>query len=228
MNGPDVATDHWSLSGQWVTRLEDEPQSTDRLVRFLEGIGSFHPSLGQWLINGEPVGPDPAATLVGLWRGDEQFAEHGYKIGLWNGSPQRLTQATIMVQSGVTAPYLKSSVSLELPRPAGAPELYEPDTMRALVETAVSIWELAWCSVRPYAIWNASDRGGSIGVFASWMTYLDNSLITRVGDLPGGVGTLDAGHGSLFVMAPTPSELTLDVVRSVTRAVELDPAWTLS
>jgi Immunity protein 52 len=224
---PDVATDHWTMSGQWATRPEDESQCADRLVRFLEGIRSFHPSLGRWVFNGTPVGLD-AATLAGLMRRDEQFAEHGCKIGLWNGVPERPTQATIMVTCGVTAAYLKSSISLELPQPAGARELYELDTMRTFLEVAVSIWELAWCSVRPYGIWNSSDRGSSIGVFASWISYLDNSLITRVRDLPSGVSRLDAGHGSLFVMAPTPAELTLDVVHSVARTVELDPAWRLS
>jgi hypothetical protein len=132
-----------------------------------------------------------------------------------------------MINCGVTAPYVQSFVSLELPQPAGAPELYELDTMRTFVETAVSTWELAWCSVRPYGIWKASGREGSIGVFASWLAYLDNSLITRVGELPGGVSRLDAGRGTLFVMASTPAELTLDGVHSVARAVDLDPDWQL-
>jgi Immunity protein 52 len=224
---PDMATDHWTMTGQWATRPEDEVQCAERLVRFLEGIGSLHPSLGRWLFNGRPVKLN-ATTLAGLMRRDEEFAEHGCKIGLWNGAADRATEATIMVNCGVTASYAKSSITLALPQPAGAPELYELETMRTFLERTVSMWDLAWCSVRPYGLLNSSDRGSSVAVFASWMAYLDNSLITRVRDLPGGVSTFDSGQGRLFVMAPTPAELTLDVVHSVARSVELDPAWKLS
>jgi hypothetical protein len=64
-------------------------------------------------------------------------------------------------------------------------------------------------------------------VFASWLVHLDNSLIIRVGDLPSQVSTVDAGTGTLFVMAPTPADLTLDVVHAVAGAVELNPDWEL-
>jgi hypothetical protein len=157
-------------------------------------------------------------------RRDEQFPEHGCKFALWNGVSDRPTQATIMINCGVTVPYDKSFVSLDLPQPVGAPELYELDTMRAFVETAVSTWEMAWCSVGPYGIRDASERV----VFASWIAYLDNGLIVRLGDLPSRVSVLDVGRGRLFVMAPTPAELSVDAVRSVARAVEVDPDWRLS
>jgi hypothetical protein len=132
-----------------------------------------------------------------------------------------------MINCDVTVPYLKSFVSLDLPQPAGAPELYELDAMRAFVEQAVSVWEMAWCSVGPYGIREASGREGTHAVFASWLVHLDNSLIIRVDDLPSQVSTVDAGNGTLFVMAPTPADLTLDVVHAVAGAVELDPDWEL-
>lgn len=224
---PDAATDHWTLSGRWATRPETELHCAGRLIQFLEGIRSLHPSLARWLYSTKPIRLD-AAAIASHMRRDEQFPEHGYKLTLWNGAPDRPTQATIMVNCGVTAPYVQSFVSLELPRPVGAPELYAVDTMRMFVETAVSTWDMAWCSVRPHGLWKASDPGDSHAVFASWLAYLDDSLIVRLGDLPAGVGTLDSGNGRLFVMAPTPAELTLDVVQSVARAVELDPEWQLS
>src|SRR5262249_2604494 len=93
---PDVSTDYWTLLGQWDTRPEDELQCADRLIRYLEGIRPFHPSLGRWLFNTEPIRLD-AATIAGHMRRDEAFPEHGCRFSLWNGADQP-TQATIMIE----------------------------------------------------------------------------------------------------------------------------------
>ncbi len=226
---PDVATDRWTMSGQWATRPEDVSQSGHRLLRFLEGIGPLDPSLRQWFWNAKPVTLD-AASLTNLLRKgkDHQFDEHGWTTAIWNGVPEPPGQSTFTVTCGVTASYLKNKIDFALPRPAGAGELYQLENMLKLIETTISAWQLSWCSVGPYGIWEAAGRGDSIGVFASWIVYLDNSLITRLGDLPYGVRKLDVAQGSLFVMAPTPAELSLEVIDAVQQNVLLDPSWRLS
>jgi hypothetical protein len=107
-------------------------------------------------------------------------------------------------------------------------ELYRLDTMRELMNVTVSAWSPGWCAVSPLGFRKAAPRGDSIGVFASWIAYLDHDLVAGCGDLPGEVRRLDFAQGSLFVMAPTPADLRVDVVDAVQRAVQLDPSWRLS
>lgn len=140
---PDVTTDRWTVSGQWATRPEDVSQCADRLLRFLEGIGPFHPSLRQWFWNREPVTLDPASLTSLLRKGeDPQFDEHGWMTAIWNGVPEPPAQSTFTVNCGVTASYFKSSITFELPRPAGAGELYKLENMLKLIDTTVSAWQL--------------------------------------------------------------------------------------
>jgi hypothetical protein len=225
----DLTTDRWTMSGQWPSRPEDMTRCADRLLRFLEGIGRIHSSLRQWYSDGEPVTPGPA-ELTDLLRDsqDSQFAEHGWKAALWNGVSDPPAQSTFTVTCGATVTYFKNDIELVLPRPANQPELFQLDTMRELVEVTVSAWSPTWCAVYPRGFRKAAPRGDSLGVFASWIAYLDHDLIAGSGGLPDGVRRLDVARGSLFVMAPTPTDLSIDAVDAVQRAVQLDPSWRLS
>lgn len=229
-DGVELAMDVWTVQAGWDTRSDDLPRCAERLRETLTGLaGLGTPALERWLHAGNPVPGELPGLVEMLDEGrneEDPFGELGYTVDLRNGLTDRRTVATLMVHCGTNAEYLNDSVQLQLPRQAGVPELYRADAMIALVEVIVAAWQPRWCRVRSRTLRRATHREDQLEVLASWIAYLDPTVYTR-SDLPDEVRVRDsdAGPGEVFVLAPTPAELTLATIGRLRESVTFAPEW---
>ncbi|MGH3716234.1 MAG: Imm52 family immunity protein [Micromonosporaceae bacterium] len=220
----DLSKDVWVFEGQWDARPDDLSRCAERLLACLDGMSPVDPSLAHWIHDTERVKLDLDSLRELLERGRDELdptGESGSTVGM--GNADDLAAAALTVTCGATASYMKNGITLELPRPAAAPQLYADQPMVELFRTMVSAWRPQWCRVDS---WSLRDAVGteSAGVLGSWIAYLERSLYTRVGELPGDVRVVPVGDGDVFVLAATPDELRLETIDAVRTAIDLPDA----
>lgn len=223
----DLTRDDWILEAQWNGRGDDESTFAERLHQCLSHLASLDPSLAQWhyLIN--EVDHDAASLRELLDYGADRrdrAGKHGWSLSLWNGVEDDRSTA-VNVSCGSTVSDVKDDLKLHLPSPAGMPGLYRLESMLGLCEAMISIWEPQWCRVWPWSLRLATDRMG-IDALASWIVYLDRGLYTRERPIPREVRVSEgAGERDVFVLAPTPEELSLATMDRLRQAIAFPDGW---
>jgi hypothetical protein len=228
--GIDLAEDLWILSLQWNARPDDLASCAQRLWRFLTVIGELDPRLRHWFHDSDKVDVDLDKLMTHLTLGedpDDPSGQHGWTTSIWNGVNDDLAVSTISIACGRMRQGLKNSIEFNLPSPKTAPQLYEADAMRKLLEYATEVWRPQWSCVGPRSLWTAATAtGDSLGVLAAWMVYLDADLLARVDPLPSPTRLDTSPDGDILLsLAPTIEELSLATVTRVRDSVQFQPEW---
>jgi hypothetical protein len=192
-------------------------------------LAVYDERLASWFCDDEPV-PIEAASLAGLldrgWDREHPGGETGSYVSLWNGVEDDVGVATFDVGCGVTASYMRNRVELRPPRPAAVPGLYRADTMVELIRTVVEAWQPQWCRVQSWSLREALG-GESIDVLGSWIVYLDRGVYARGDALPEEISVDGLGEGEVFVLAPTPEELSLGTIDRARQTIVFPDEWSL-
>lgn len=228
--GIDLAEDLWILSLQWNARPDDLASCAQRLWRFLTVIGELDPNLRHWFHDSDKVTVDLDKLMDHLSLGEDPedpSGQNGWTTSIWNGVNDDLAVSTISIACGRMRQDLKNSIEFNLPSPRSAPQLYQPDAMRKLLEYTSAVWKPQWSCVGPRSLWSAATAtGDSLGVLAAWMVYLEAGLVARVGPLPDPIQLDTSSDGDiLLALAPTPRDLTLATVTRIREAIQFQPEW---
>lgn len=225
-NGVDLATDTWTLSGQWDQRPEDGPAScTERMLACVTRLAKVDPLFSEWYYDDEPDDITPSGLRERFEeRWHESFPDEDNGIGLtvWNGVTDDLGFSRISLSCWPTAAGVRFGVDFLPPTPAALPGLYRPDAMLRLFEIVLSSWNPLWCRIQPSSLGEAAE-GEMADVLASWIVYLESERYEQKGDLPAEVRVTDGadGRGRFFVLAPTPEEMRLDTVERLRHCLVL-------
>ncbi|MGH3716233.1 MAG: Imm52 family immunity protein [Micromonosporaceae bacterium] len=227
---PGPAPDRWIFEARWSGRSDDLATCAVRLHRCLTGLASVDPTLAEWFCEVDELALDAAWLTDVLEYRAEPRRPSGWILTLWNGIEDNLAVAPIRIACGSPVGGAWDDIRFQLPRPAGAPALYDLATMRALVEVMVSAWQPDWCRVRqgrfadPDSLRDddsrePDDAGRSAVVPGSWLVYLARGRYARTRALPSEVRMAPVGDGEVFVLAPTPDELRPETVERLRDAI---------
>jgi hypothetical protein len=194
------------------------------LLQFLQAIGNFDCSPKRWFGAEEPMslemedlkrllrsGADPA----------EPAGEGGWTIKIWNDAAEPAS-SSILLHCGETREYVRNQMNVTLPEPRRVSGLYRLDSMLKLIEGTVAAWDPDWCSVGPTELRRRAGRRW-YDALTSWITYFGPRLQPQIGELPESVRLIHRHNGGiLVVMAPSPAELSTDVIDQVRRRIGLD------
>ncbi len=227
--GVDLATDSWTLDGLWRNRVLDPPSCAERLGRLLHGLAALDPTLAEWYDeDDERLALDPQSLLELLQRcrgDDDPHGEYGSVVGLYNGPVDENRSALVKMVCGTRVKPLRDTIQLELPRPAGAPDLYRTEQMIALFDLVIDTWQPHWCRVQSRSLERATEQKFGLNVLASWMVYLDREVYTRTAELPDGVRAIDRESGELLVLADTPEHLRLPTIDALRADITFTDDW---
>jgi hypothetical protein len=192
--------------------------------QFLRTIGDFDRGPQRWFVADEPMSLEVEDLKGILKRGadpTEPAGEGGWTIKIWDDAAEPASWS-ILLHCGETREYVRNQMNVTLPEPRCVPGLYRLDSMLKLIECTVAAWDPDWCSVGPTELRRRAGRRW-YDTLTSWITYLGPRLQPQIGELPESVRLIAraASGGILIVMAPSPAELSTDVIDQVRRRIGL-------
>jgi hypothetical protein len=230
----------WYLGAYWGPRREAAEQCARRLRRCLDAIAPHGRLIGQWYHERDavrtpsprpenwtpvPLGEPELAELLarGINRGagtEKPMLELGFQTGFWNLKDDEEGGAGISAHCGSWSEHAPpNNFLLDLPAPEFAPELYQPHTARALMETVVECWQPDWATWTSRALRRAQRRGDAPPAKPlGWATYF-SAPSELPSDLPPGSTSERLGTGWLITIGGDPGEVPVELLLAVRDAL---------